>query len=493
MKVILKHKEARDALLRGVDEVSDIVKLTLGPNGRNVVLGKTFQPPHITNDGVSIAKEVVLEDEIENLGADIIKEASHKTNLLVGDGTTTSTVLTQAIIHNCVKEESESFIKTTNAIALKNDIEATSKEVIKELIGMAKPIKTKKEIEKIASASIESDILGKKIADVVHKMGTDGVITTEEGSTFGIEVDFVEGMEISGGYISPFMANNKKHVAELENPYILITDHSINSVTQILPIIQKLNQQNIKELVIVANKYSEEVTKSMVVNKMNGVFTVLGIEYGVLGKTEKLEDIAALTGGALINKDIGKLEEVEIDHLGRADKIRSEKGKTTLIGGKGKHITKYVSGLKEKNPESEYDKEEIKKRIAKLSGGVAVVKVGASSESERSYLKDKVEDSINATKAAIEEGIVPGGGLALKKIAEKLPKNILTEALKAPYNQIQENAGGTLDISPDTFDPVKVTRIALENACGVAGIFLTTEAAVVDKNEKKCCHENNTA
>lgn len=523
-KQIFFDKKARNALKKGIDKVADVVKVTLGPRGRNVVLDKGYGSPTITNDGVSIAKEITLKDKFENMGAEIAKEVANKTNEIAGDGTTTSIILTQAIMTEGLKHTSMGL----NAMAIKVGIDKVLRQVVEALQDISKEIKTKDEIKQVASISAESEELGTKIAETINKVGKDGVVTVEESQSFGIESDIVEGLEFDKGYISPYMITNSERMeAEYKDTEILITDKKISSIKEILPMLEKLAQTGKKDLIIIADDVDGEALATFVVNKLRGVFNVLAIKAPGYGdrKKETLEDIAVTVGAQVISEDVGlKLENADSKMLGKVNKIISTKDNTIIIGGKGRksQIAERVKQLKVQleNTTSKFDKEKIEERIAKLSGGVAVIRVGAATETEMKYLKLKTEDAVNATKAAIEEGIVPGGGTAFIKIISKLSEknlskeekigfDIVTKALEAPFRQIIINAGKEDDVEKiikqvkdgkdnlgydavkneivdDMFkagivDPVKVVRSEIQNAVSASGILLTTEAAVADE------------
>ena len=532
-KQVIFDAEVRNALKRGVDIVAQAVKVTLGPKGRNVALDRSWGGPVITNDGVSIAKEIVLADKFENMGAAILKEVATKTNDKAGDGTTTAVVLAQAIIHEGLKRTALG----ANAMMVRRGIEAAVKDAVEELRKMAKPVKGKEDIRQVATISAESAELGKTIGDIVEKVGKDGVVTVEESQSIGIESDFVEGMEFDKGFVSAYMITNPDRMeAEAKDTPILITDKKISGIKEILPILEKIAQQGKKELVIIADDVDGEALTTFIVNKLKGVFSVLAVKAPGYGdrKKEMLQDIATTVGGSVISEDLGvKLENAELSMLGRATRIVATKDSTTIVGGKGKKadIEARVAALKtqRENTDSKYDKEKIDERIAKLTGGVAVLRVGAATETEMKYLKDKIEDAVNATKAAIAEGIVPGGGATLAKVGDKLMKKmdtkahdeftigyrVLATALSAPLMQIAKNAGredgavivrdvvqkgGTwgFDAAADSdekaivdmiaagiIDPVKVTRSGVENAASAAAVLLTTEAAVADIPEEK--------
>ncbi|MEN9413264.1 MAG: chaperonin GroL [Candidatus Parcubacteria bacterium] len=532
-KQVIFDAEVRNALKRGVDIVAQAVKVTLGPKGRNVALDRSWGGPVITNDGVSIAKEIVLADKFENMGAAILKEVATKTNDKAGDGTTTAVVLAQAIIHEGLKRTALG----ANAMMVRRGIEAAVKDAVEELRKMAKPVKGKEDIRQVATISAESAELGKTIGDIVEKVGKDGVVTVEESQSIGIESDFVEGMEFDKGFVSAYMITNPDRMeAEAKDTPILITDKKISGIKEILPILEKIAQQGKKELVIIADDVDGEALTTFIVNKLKGVFSVLAVKAPGYGdrKKEMLQDIATTVGGSVISEDLGvKLENAELSMLGRATRIVATKDSTTIVGGKGKKadIEARVAALKtqRENTDSKYDKEKIDERIAKLTGGVAVLRVGAATETEMKYLKDNIEDAVNATKAAIAVGIVPGGVATLAKVGDKLMKKmdtkahdeftigyrVLASALSAPLMQIAKNAGredgavivrdvvqkgGTwgFDAAADSdekaivdmiaagiIDPVKVTRSGVENAASAAAVLLTTEAAVADIPEEK--------
>lgn len=534
-KVIMYSEEARGKIKAGIDKVADAVKITIGPRGRNVVLDKGFGAPTITNDGVSVAKEIDLEDKFENIGAELVKEVANKTNDAAGDGTTTATILAQAI----VREGSKLVATGMNPILMRHGIEAAKDEIIKELKKNSKSISSKEEIAQVASISAENEEVGKMIATVIDEVGKDGVVTVEESQTFGLSKEIVEGMSFDKGYVSPYMITNAESLkAEMKDPYIIITDKKISTVAEIVPLLEKITAVGKKDIVIIADEVDGEALATLVVNKLRGVLNVLAVKAPEFGDTKKdmLEDIAVLTGGKVITEDKGmKLEKVELSDLGQASKIVSTKDNTTIIGGKGKKkdIEARVAQIKKQieAADSKWDKEKLQKRMSKMSGGVAVIKVGAATETELTYIKHKMEDALAATRAAVEEGIVAGGGTALVKAAETIAKSaelqknqpqeflsgysILVNSLSEPLKQIVKNAGkkdGAVvlnkiienkgsnygyDANKDEYkadmikagiiDPLKVTRAALENAVSVAAIFLTTEVAISDKPEDKSC------
>lgn len=518
----------------GIDKVADAVKVTLGPKGRNVILSKSYGGPTITNDGVTIAKDIELKDKFENLGAELIKQVAERTNDIAGDGTTTSTVITQALVREGLK-----FVETgINPIGIRRGMEAAKNDVVAVLKKNSQPIKDKKSVVQVATISAESLEMGQMIADVMDKVGKDGVVTTEQSQTLGLSREIVEGMNFDKGYISPyFITNAEAQGAEINNPYLLITDKKISAIAEIVPVLEKLAQMGKKDVVILAEDVDGEALATLVVNKLRGVLNVLAVKAPDFGEGRKaiLQDIAILTGGQVISEDKGmKLEATEISMLGQAQKVIASKDDTTIVAGKGKkkEIEARITEMKSliEKSKSEYDREKLKKRMAKLSGGVAVIRVGAATETELTYMKHKMEDAVNATKAAIEEGIVAGGGTALVKAAALIGAQFetkkrsanheynagyeaLLKALNEPLKQIAMNAGeqdaavvlnkvieakGVNSgynakenvyeedmVKTGIIDPLKVTRTALENAVSVAALLLTTEAAVVDLPEEK--------
>jgi chaperonin GroEL len=529
-KRILYNEEARKALKRGVDAVADAVKITIGPRGRNVVLDKGYGSPTITNDGVSIAKEITLKDKFENMGAEIVKEVATKQDV-AGDGTTTATILTQAIISEGMKHTTMGV----NAMGLRFGIEAAAKDVVAALKAISKPIKSDEEIRQVANISAESATLGNIIADTIKKVGKDGVVTVEESQTTELESEIVEGIQFDRGYISAYMVTNPERMeADFKDPAILVTDKKISSIKDILPLLEKLAQSGKKDLVIIADDIDGDALPTFILNKLRGAFNVLGIKAPGYGdkKKEMLEDIAITIGATVITEDVGlTFEKADIGMLGKARKVVSTKDNTIIVGGKGKKsdIDARVAQLKKQREtmDSKYDKEKFDERIAKLSGGVAVIRVGAATETEMKYLKLKIEDAVNATKAAIEEGIVAGGGVALVRAAFEVEKGlakktvskeqelgykIVLRALESPLKQIAINAGkedGSVivdrikngkgnagyDALKDEFvpdmiasgivDPVKVTRLSVENSCSAAAILLTTEVAVAEEPKEE--------
>ncbi len=523
---------ARKKLKAGVDKLANAVKVTLGPRGRNVVLDRGFGAPTITNDGVTIAKEIELEDKVENLGAEIVKEVASKTNDVAGDGTTTATVLAQAIISEGLKNVAAG----ANPLALKRGIEMATKKAVEYLKSISKPVSGKDEIVKVATISAEDSELGNLIAEVIDEIGKDGVVTVEESKKFGLEKEIVKGLQFDRGYVSPYMITDTEHMkAEIEDPYILITDRKISSLQDILPVLEKVANTGKKDLVIIADEIEGDALATLVVNKLRGVLNCLAVKAPGFGdrKKEMLQDIAVVTGGKVISEETGmKLDSVQLEDLGRARKVISTKDNTTIIEGKGKKedIEARIQQIRNqiKETESEFDKEKLQERLGKLSGGVAVIKVGAPTEVEQKARQHKAEDALAATKAAIEEGIVPGGGVALLRASEALEEiktkeggdlekdintgiEILKKAMEAPIRQIAQNAGVdagivvakvkeskeigfgfnalTLEFE-DLFkrgiiDPTKVVRSALENAASAASTLLTTEAVVSELPEKE--------
>ena len=530
-KVIKYNKETQEALLSGINKTVDAVCITLGPRGRNVILEKGMGFPIVTNDGVSIVKEITLADKFENLGASVVKEVATKTNDAAGDGTTTAVVLFRDIVRFGIHAST----LNTNQMERRAGIEAATKETVAALRYLAKPIKNDEEIKQVATIAAESAELGAVIAETIKKVGKDGVVTVEESQSFGIETDIVTGMQIDKGYISPYMVTNQETMeAEYRDIYVLITDKTIVSVQDIVPIVDKIAQSGKKDVVIIAEDVTGEALATLIVNKMRGVFSSLIIKAPGFGdgKAEILRDIATITGATVISGQTGSsIETADITTLGKAARIVATKDKTIIVGGNNKKsvITEYVTRLKNelKTVTGSIDKNRLLGRIAKLSGGVAVIKVGAATETEKRYLKLKIEDAVNATRAAIDEGIVPGGGAALLRAAcvarkkmgipsvgalldtdFKVGAEVFLRALEAPLRQIIENAGNrdsgviinTLLAGEDSagydaknnvivkdivragiIDPVKVTRSCIENASSAAAMLLTTEVAIVDE------------
>ena len=519
-KDIYYGEEARKKLKTGVDKLADAVKDTLGPRGRNVVLSESFGSPTITNDGVSIAEDIDLKDEVENVGCQIIKEVSSKANDAAGDGTTTATVLARSIISEGLKNVTAG----ADPLSLKRGIEKGTEAIVKELEERAEKIDKKEEIAQVATISAEDEEMGDLIAEVMEEAGEDGVVTVEESKTFGLEKEVVKGLKLDEGYVSPYMITDQERMeASFKDPKILITDQKISSAKDIVPILEKVSQGGGKNLVIIAEEIEGEALATLVLNKLRGAFEALAIEAPGFGdkKKEILKDIAAVTGGQVVSEDVGlKLEKVEPQMLGSANKVVATKNDTVITGGKGKkkELDKRIKQIKTQieNSSSDYEKENLQKRVAKLTGGVAVIKVGAATEVEQKARQHKAEDALSATRSAIEEGIVPGGGVAFIRALEALDElnleddeatgvDILRRALQAPARQIAENAGKdgsvvvqkikegkknfgfnakTLEyedlLKAGVVDPKKVVRVALENASSAAAMFLTTETVVVD-------------
>lgn len=523
-KEIKFSESARSAMLRGVDALADAVKVTLGPKGRNVVLEKAFGSPLITNDGVTIAKEIELEDKFENMGAKLVAEVASKTNDVAGDGTTTATVLAQAM----VREGLKNVTAGANPMVVRRGIEKATKVVVEEIKKIAKPIEGRESIAQVAAISASDEEIGELIAEAMEKVGTDGVITVEESKGFTTELEVVEGMQFDRGYASPYMVTNTdKMEAELEDPYILITDKKISNIQDLLPILEKVVQQG-KPLLIIAEDVEGEALATLVVNKLRGTFTAVAVKAPGFGDRRKamLEDIAILTGGQVITEDLGlELKSATIDQLGRASRVVVDKENTTIVEGAGSSdaIASRINQIRTQieDTTSEFDKEKLQERLAKLAGGVAVVKVGAATETELKEKKLRIEDALNSTRAAVEEGIVSGGGTALVNCIpaveaidvegdEKTGVNIVLRALEEPVRQIAQNAGleGSVVVErlkkepvgigfnaatgewvnmmeAGVVDPAKVTRSALQNAASVSAMILTTEAVIADKPEEK--------
>lgn len=523
---------------RGVDKLANAVKVTLGPKGKTVVLDRSYGAPTITKDGVTVAKDIELDDKFENLGAELVKEVASKTNDVAGDGTTTATLLAQSMI----REGLRALGSGVNSDDIKRGMDKKLADVVANLKKMSKPIKTAEEKAQVASISANDPEIGKLIAEAMSKVGDDGVITVEESQTFGTEVEVVEGMQFDKGYINPYMATNMERMeAEYTDPYILITDGKVSSVQDLLPLLEKVAQQGKKELVIIAEDVDGEALATLVLNKIRGTFNSLAVKAPGFGDRRKdiLRDIAAVTGATVISEEIGlKLDKVELEHLGKADKVKSTKENTTIIGGLGdkKAIDSRIAQIKNELEQatSDFDKEKLRERLGKLSGGVAVIKVGAATETELKEKKHRIEDAVSATKAAVEEGIVPGGGIALALASDvfgRLAKGansqeesvtpmvaagrIVENAALEVIKQIAGNAGhdGSIVLSnivhmqeqsknmnigfnaatgqyedlvkAGIVDPTKVTRTALENAVSIASVFLTTEAAITDMPKKE--------
>ncbi len=523
-KQIIFNEEARAALKRGVDQLANAVKVTLGPKGRNVVLDKGYGSPVITKDGVSVAKEIELSDKFENIGAEMIKEAASKTNDAAGDGTTTATILAQAMITEGLKLVSSGV----NPIEIRQGIEKKVAEIVAHLKKISKTISTQEEIAQVGSISANDKEIGAIIAEAMQSVGKEGVITIEEGQSFGVEKEVVEGMQFDKGYVSHYMVTNTEAMkAEMNDAYILLTDKKVSSVQEILPLLEKIAQSGRKDIVIIADEIEGEALTTFVLNKLRGTFNVLGIKAPAFGDRRKamLEDIAILTGGKVISDEVGlKLETVEIADLGQARKVIASKDNTTIVGGAGDKaaLEARVEQIRREieNSDSDFDKEKLQERIAKLTGGVAVIKVGAATETEMKEKKDRIEDALNATRAATLEGVVPGGGLALALAAnafkelldndkESAGARIVDAAILEPIKQIAANAGqdgalilynimkehkagktsfgynaatGVFEdmIEAGIIDPTKVVRSALENACWCSMIFLTTVDVITD-------------
>jgi chaperonin GroEL len=523
-KQILFSDDARKKLVDGVNQLANAVKVTLGPKGRNVVLDKGFGAPTITKDGVTVAKEIELEDKFENAGVELVKEVASKTNDDVGDGTTTATVLAQAI----VREGMKVVTAGANPVALKRGIDKSVEAIVKELQEkIAKPVE-QDEIANVASISANDKEIGKQIADAMKQVGKDGVITVEESQSFGMEIEVVQGMRFDKGYVSPYMVTNTDRMeSEYADPYILITDKKISSIHDILPLLEKIAQSGKKEMVIIAEDVEGEALTTLVLNKLRGAFHVLAVKAPGFGdrRKEMLQDIAVLTGGKVITEEIGlKLADATLEDLGRAHKVTATKESTTIVNGQGdkQAVEDRVAQIRKlmDQTDSDFDREKLQERLAKLAGGVAVIRVGAATETEMKEVKHRIEDAIGATKAAVEEGVVPGGGVALIRAMkaldglkldneEGMAVNILRRALEEPLRQIAQNAGvdgaviaeevkkkeGTFGynaltgvyedmIKAGIIDPAKVTRSALQNAASIAGMFLTTEAVITDLPKK---------
>lgn len=532
-KQIKFGEDARKSLLEGVNKLADTVKVTLGPKGRNVVLDKSFGAPLITNDGVTIAKEIELEDKFENMGARLVKEVSEKTNDVAGDGTTTATVLAQAMI----KEGVKNVAAGADPMAMKRGIDKAVKSAVEELQKISVPVNGKEDIARVASISANNEEVGNLIAEAMERVSKDGVITIEESKTSNTELNVVEGMQFDKGYVSPYMVTDtEKMEAIIDNPYILITDKKISNIQEILPLLEVLMQQSGK-LVIICDDIEGEALSTLVLNKLRGVLNVVAVKAPGFGDKRKLmlEDIAILTGGEVITSDLGlELKDTQIEQLGRSRQVKVQKENTIIVDGAGdkEQIKARVNQIKTQIEEtkSEYDKEGLQERLAKIAGGVAVVEVGAATETEMKDKKLRIEDALSATKAAVEEGIVAGGGTALINVvpavekvvnelsgAEKLGAAIVLKSLEEPVKQIARNAGLEpaviadrvkkseagigFDASKEEYvdmkkvgivDPTKVTRSALQNAASIASMVITTESLVSDVPEKDChCHNDN--
>ncbi len=528
-KQIIYEDEARRALKAGVDQLANAVKTTLGPKGRNVALDKKWGSPTVTHDGVTVAKEIELKDPFENMGAQLLKEAATKTNDVAGDGTTTATVLAQAIVNEGLKNVTAG----ANPMMLQRGIFAGRDAVVAALKGMATTVAGKEEIAQVASISAADQTIGNLIAEVMDKVGKDGVITVEESKGLEFETEYVEGMQLDRGYLSPYFVTNAERMeAEISDPYILITDKKISSAQDIVPVLEKLVQIGKREIVIIAEDVDGEALATLVLNKLRGMVNALAIKAPGFGDRRKamLQDIAILTGGQVITEELGrKLESTKLEDLGRCDKIVSTKDDTTIVGGAGasQAIKGRIDQIRAETEAStsDYDREKLQERLAKLAGGVAIIRVGAATETELKEKKHRVEDALSATRAAVEEGIVPGGGVALINAVPSLDKitmegdaatgvRIMRRALEEPMRMISSNAGldgavviekvrmlhndGKLTTGYDVLandyvdmlkagiiDPVKVTRSAVENACSIAAMILTTSALVADIPEEK--------
>ncbi|WP_411169677.1 chaperonin GroEL [Clostridium sp. MB05] len=524
-KMIKFSEDARRSMQIGVDTLADTVKVTLGPKGRNVVLDKKFGSPLITNDGVSIAREIELEDPYENMGAQLVKEVATKTNDVAGDGTTTATLLAQAIIREGLKNVTAG----ANPILIRNGIRMAVDKAVEEIKNISKPVNGKEDIARVAAISADDEEVGKLISDAMEKVGNEGVITVEESKSMGTELDVVEGMQFDRGYVSAYMVTDtEKMEAVLDNPLILIADKKISNIQELLPILEQIVQSG-RKLLIIAEDVEGDAMTTLVVNRLRGTFTCVAVKAPGFGdrRKEMLQDIAILTGGTVISEELGiDIKEVTVDMLGQCESIKVTKENTTIVNGKGSSeaIKERVAQIKAQVEEttSEFDKEKLTERLAKLAGGVAVIKVGAATETELKEKKLRIEDALAATKAAVEEGIVPGGGAAYVNIINKVAEitsdvsdtqvgiNIIVRSLEEPMRQIAANAGVegsviienvknkevgmgydalqgnyTNMIKAGIVDPTKVTRSALQNAASVASTFLTTEAAVVDIPQKE--------
>ena len=525
-KKIIFDEKARQSLKKGIDKLAQAVKITLGPRGSNVILDKGFGSPLITNDGVTIAKEIELEDKTENLGADVLKQAAEKTNDVAGDGTTTAIVLAWSIITAGLKNVTAG----ADALSLKRGIDKAVKVVIKELKDISQKVETHDEIANVGSISADDKEIGNMIADIFDEVGKDGIITVEESKTLGLSKEIVKGLQFDKGYISPYMINDsEKMEAVLENPYIIITDKKITSIQEILPLLDKIVQSGKKDLLLIADDLNGEALATLILNKLRGTFNLVAVKTPGFGdnKKELMEDIAIITGSKVISEEIGlKLDKAELDDLGNARRIVINKDNTTIVegGGDAENIKSRMKQIKKQIElvDSDFDKEKLEERLAKLSGGIAVMKVGAATEVEQKEKQHRVEDAVRATKAALEEGVVPGGGIALLRctkdlenidldsVDEKVGVDIILRALEEPIRQIAENAGRSgevileeakkrkenegFDVTKGEFidmfkvgivDPTKVTRSALENAASVASMLLTTKVVVTDIPEKK--------
>lgn len=522
-KIIAYDDEARQGMLAGLDKLADTVKVTLGPKGRNVVLDKTYGAPTITNDGVSIAKEIDLDDPYERIGAELVKEVAKKTDDVAGDGTTTATVLAQSLVHEGLKNVTAG----SNPIALRRGIEKASEAIVKELIAAAKDVETKDQIAATATISAADPEVGEKIAEALDKVGQDGVVTVEDNNRFGLDLDFTEGMRFDKGYIAPyFVTNAEDQTAVLEEPYILLTSGKVSSQQDVVHIAELVMKTG-KPLLIIAEDVDGEALPTLILNNIRGTFKSCAVKAPGFGDRRKamLQDMAILTGAQVVSDELGlKLDSVDMSVLGTAKKVIVSKDETTIVAGGGskEDVAARVAQIRAEiaNTDSDYDREKLQERLAKLAGGVAVIKVGAATEVEAKERKHRIEDAVRNAKAAIEEGLLPGGGVALVQAAAKAESDVKLEgdeatgaaivfrAIEAPIKQIAENAGLSGDVVIDKVrslpdgqglnaatneyedllaagvtDPVKVTRSALQNAASIAGLFLTTEAVVANKPE----------
>ncbi len=535
-KGIVFNEKALQSLKNGIDKINNVVKITLGPKGSNVILDKGYGSPHITNDGVTIAKEIELEDKIENLGVSIVKEASEKTSDSAGDGTTSAIVLATSMIQTGIKN----IVAGADPMSVKRGMDKAAKKVVASLKEVSKEVSKNEDIANVATISARDREIGEMIANVISTVGKDGVVTVEDSQTVGLSKEVVEGLQFDRGYISPYMTTNTdKMEAVLEDPYILITDQKISVIKDLLPLLEKLVQAGSKELLIIAEDLDGEALATLVLNKIRGTFTAVAVKAPGFGDRQKemLNDIGIITNGQVITADLGmKLEKVEVDMLGKAHKAIVNKDNTTIVGGvaKKEKIEERVNQIKKQieNCDSDFDKEKLQERLAKITGGVAIIKVGAPSEIEQKSIKDRIDDAVRATKSAVEEGVVPGGGVALIRCLfslenietsnddEKTGIEIIKKSIEAPIRQIAENCGidGSVVIDKvknekeiwfgydadklvygnlmekGIIDPTKVVRAAFENAVSVASMFLTTKAVVFEKPEKKeacdTCNQN---
>lgn len=526
-KIIAYEEDARQGMLAGLDKLANTVKVTLGPKGRNVVLDKSYGAPTITNDGVSIAKEIDLEDPYERIGAELVKEVAKKTDDVAGDGTTTATVLAQSLVHEGLKN----VVAGSNPIALRRGIEKASEAIVKELLASAKDVETKDQIAATATISAADPEVGEKIAEALDKVGQDGVVTVEDNNKFGLDLDFTEGMRFDKGYISPyFVTNAEDQTAVLEDPYILLTSGKVSSQQDIVHVAELVMKSG-KPLLIIAEDVDGEALPTLVLNKIRGTFNTVAVKAPGFGDRRKamLQDMAILTGAQVVSDDLGlKLDSIDASVFGHASKVIVSKDETTIVSGAGskEDVEARVAQIRGEieNTDSDYDREKLQERLAKLAGGVAVIKVGAATEVEAKERKHRIEDAVRNAKAAIEEGLLPGGGVALVQAAAKVEKSaevanlkgeeatgaaIVFRAVEAPIKQIAQNSGVSGDVvlnkvhelpegqgfnaatnayedlmAAGVTDPVKVTRSALQNAASIAGLFLTTEAVVANKPEK---------